>query len=78
MMILPELIARSSSRLTASEVFASDEKIRTTILDPLMASIIAAPQLEPGRTSRGAIQQRILWDSSRAQTASATGLFFEE
>jgi hypothetical protein len=72
--VTPWLAANSTSRAIWPDVFAWSEKTRTITRLAWMASTMAAPQLDPGGTSRGATQQRIPLASKVAQTASATGL----
>jgi hypothetical protein len=78
MMATPLLTARSISRITWGDAFECFEKMTTiTVLSP-MASTMAELQVRPAPTSRGAIQQRILFASSVPQTASAIFLSSEQ
>lgn len=67
-------IARSTSRSTCREVFALLENTTTMSRLSWIAPTMDSLQMSPGTTSRGAIQQRTPACSSRATTASATGL----
>ena len=66
--------ARSTSFITGRERFAF--ALRTTIITFALSSprMISLPQFLPGRTSRGAIQQRMPACSSREHIALATVL----
>ena len=74
MIEMPLSTTRSISRRICGDEFARDEKIRTITRHWSSASMMEAPQSEPGRMSRGAIQQRMPDDSSAAHAASATAL----
>jgi len=72
------IIARRPDQNAYIERFNRSEYTSTSALEPAMASMIASLQSAPGRTSRGAIQQRRPFASSVAQRASAVGLSFDE
>jgi len=75
---MPLLTARSTSRITCGELLEWEEKTRTK--DTAVGDGIddCLTQEAPGVMSRGAIQQRILFVSKVAQTASATALSLDE
>lgn len=77
-MVRPLLTARSTSFGICPDELALEEKTSTMIFAACIASMIPSPYDVPGTTSRGAIQHRMAADSSRAHTASATVLSFEE
>ena len=74
----PFATALSTSLEPGGEVFALEEKTSTMMLLPLIAAMSASAYGRPGRTSRGAIQQRILLLSMVAQAAYATDLSRDE
>jgi hypothetical protein len=75
---IPRFMARSTSRRICADSFALLEKIRTITRQVSSALMMAAAHAVPGRTSRGAIQQRMPAASSAAQVASAGVLSGEE
>ena len=77
-MATPRLTARSTSLRICGEALALAVKTSTIIRHCSMASMMASPHSMLGITSRGAIQQRMPFDSSMAQTASAVALSFAE
>jgi hypothetical protein len=78
MIAVPLCTARSTSRLICCDSLACAENTNTNTRDAWIAEMIDSPQSAPGAMSRGAIQQRIPLASSVAQTASPTGLSFDE
>ena len=78
MMGMAAEIPRSTSRITCGERFECIEKISSSTRLSRIAWTIALAQLAPGKTSRGAIQQRTPLASRVAQAASAVVLSSDE